>query len=375
MKMLRHCFLASCVAFVVPSFAQGAAPSVGVIIAKPEKVVLTENLPARLEASREAIIQPQVSGIVQKRLFVEGAEVKAGEQLYQIDDAVYQANLLSAKAQLAQAKANRDLADTTAKRYAPLVKERAISRQTYDQAVAEVKVAEANIMSAEAAIRQAEINLEYTKVNAPISGIIGRSLVSEGALVTTSGAEMATIQQIDPIYVNISQLALDVLSIQKAIRSGEMAGVDLNVKVTLDNGEVYPYEGKLLFADLTVSESTGDLLVRAQVPNPDSYLLPGMYVRVDVPRSQYQEAYLIPQGAITRGRVDTLRVVNSDGSFASREVKVVGSKNNHWVVSEGLQAGEMVMVESLSQLASRAEKVTPVILNDDEAQSAQTTGE
>ena len=340
-------------------------PQAGVLVAKPQTVVVAENLPARLEASREAVIQPQVSGIVQKRFFDEGAEVRAGQQLYQIDDAVYQATLLSAKAQLAQAQASRALAQSTANRYAPLVKEKAVSRQTYDQALAEVKVAEANIMAAEAAIKQAEINLEYTRVKAPIAGFIGKSNVSEGSLVSPGTVQMATIQQLDPIYVNITQSAADVMKIKQEFAAGKLDGVDLAVKISLEDGSPYPHGGRLLFADQTVDAATGELLVRAEVPNPDGLLLPGLYVRVDLPRSQFRNAYLVPQGAVTRGKTDTLRIVAEDGTFAPREVKIAGARGNQWIVTEGIKPGEMVMVDTLSMLAAGATKITPVILGED----------
>lgn len=340
-------------------------PQAGVIVAKPQTLVTTENLPARLAASREAVIQPQVGGIVQKRLFEEGAKVRAGEQLYQIDDAVYQATLQSAKAQLAQAQASRALAQSTANRYAPLVKEKAVSRQTYDQALAEVKVAEANIMAAEAAIKQAEINLEYTRVKAPIAGFIGKSNVSEGSLVAPGAVQMATIQQLDPIYVNITQPAADMMKIKQEFAAGKLDGVELAVKISLEDGSPYPHAGRLLFADQTVDAATGELLVRAEVPNPEGLLLPGLYVRVDLPRSQFKNAYLVPQGAITRGKTDTLRVVAEDGTFAPREVTIAGARGNQWIVTEGIKPGEMVMVDTLSMLAAGATKITPVILGED----------
>ena len=245
-----------------PGGGEQKPPQAGVIIVKPQTVVQTKNLPARLEASREAVIQPQVSGIVQKRLFEEGAMVRAGQQLYQIDDAVYLANLQAAKAQLAQAEANKALAQSTANRYAPLVKEKAVSRQTYDQALAEVKVASANIMAAEAGIKQAEINVQYAKVMAPISGVIGKSNVSEGSLVSPNGTvSMAKIQQLDPMYVNITQTAADLRRIKKEFQSGAMKGVDFSVQITFDDGTPYPHKGRLLFADQTVDPGTGELLL------------------------------------------------------------------------------------------------------------------
>ena len=345
---------------------QQKPPPAKVMVVKPQTVIVTENLPARLEASREAVIQPQVSGIVQKRLFEEGSLVRAGQQLYQIDDAVYQANLQSAKAQLSLAQANKALAQSTANRYAPLVKEKAVSRQTYDQALTEVKVASANIMVAEAAIKQAEINVQYAKVLAPISGVIGKSNVSEGALVAPgSTANMAKIQQLDPLYVNITQSAANLMRIKKEFQSGALKGVDFTVQITLDDGTPYPHKGRMLFADQTVDASTGELLLRAEVPNPDGLLLPGLYVRADIPQSQFHNAYLVPQAAVTRGKTDTLRVVAEDGSFAPREVKIAGSQKNQWIVTGGLKPGEMVMVDTLSQLMAGATHITPVIYGDD----------
>ena len=349
-----------------PGGGEQKPPQAGVIIVKPQTVVQTKNLPARLEASREAVIQPQVSGIVQKRLFEEGAMVRAGQQLYQIDDAVYLANLQAAKAQLAQAEANKALAQSTANRYAPLVKEKAVSRQTYDQALAEVKVASANIMAAEAGIKQAEINVQYAKVMAPISGVIGKSNVSEGSLVSPNGTvSMAKIQQLDPMYVNITQTAADLRRIKKEFQSGAMKGVDFSVQITFDDGTPYPHKGRLLFADQTVDPGTGELLLRAEVPNPDGELLPGLYVRADIPQSQLQNVYVVPQSAVTRGTKDTLRVVAADGAFSTREVKVVGERKNQWIIGEGLKPNEMVMVDTLSQLMAGATHITPVIYGDD----------
>jgi len=351
---------------------QPPPPQAGVLVVKPQTVVVTENLPARLEASREAVIQPQVSGIVQKRLFEEGSLVRAGQQLYQIDDAVYQANLQSARAQLSLAQANKALAQSTANRYAPLVKEKAVSRQTYDQALTEVKVASANILVAEAAIKQAEINVQYAKVLAPISGVIGKSNVSEGALVSPgSTTSMAKIQQLDPLYVNITQSAANLMRIKKEFQSGALKGVDFAVQITLDDGTPYPHKGRMLFADQTVDASTGELLLRAEVPNPDGMLLPGLYVRADIPQSQFHNAYLVPQSAVTRGKTDTLRVVAEDGTFAPREVKIAGSQKNQWIITGGLKPGEMVMVDTLSQLMGSATRITPVILGADGKPQAQ----
>lgn len=342
------------------------APKVGVIIATPQDITIYENLPARLEASREAVIRARVNGIVEKRLFTEGSYVKAGQILYRIDDAMYQAGLQSAKAQLAQAQANKKLAQLTAKRYAPLVREKAISRQQYDQATAQVDVAQANIAAANAALRQAQINLDYTKISAPISGYIGRSLVTEGALVSAAGATpMATIQQLDPMYINIAQSAGDLMRLKRTIQSGESSGVANSVNITLEDGTKYPYSGHLLFADRSVNQSTGELLVRAEVANPNRDLLPGLYVRAEVPQEQYKNIFLIPQRAVSRGATDTVKVVAKDGTFSVRPVKVLRDYDNRWIVNAGIKPGEMIMVDTLSLLMQGAKRVSPVILGAD----------
>ena len=313
---------------------QMPAPTISVLKVKPQTLLLTENLPARLVASREAVIYPQVGGILQKRLFQEGSPVNAGQQLYQIDDAVYQANLLSAQASLAQAQANKALAESTANRYAPLVKEKAISRQTYDQAVAQVKVSEAGIQAARASIKQAEINVNYAKVKAPISGIIGRSLVTEGALVNSS-VRMAEIQQLDPMYANITYSAKKVVQMKEALRRG--MNLPNSVELTFDDGSTYAHKGKILFAENTVDESTGDLL-------------DGMYVRVEVPTERLENVFLVPQKAVTRGNKDTVNVVNADKMTESREVKILKGYKNDWVISEGLKSGDIVALDTVSAL-------------------------
>lgn len=322
-------------------------PTVSALRAKSQDVLITENLPARLAASREAVIYPQVGGILQKRLFQEGSLVKAGEQLYQIDDAIYQANLLSAQASLAQAQANKSLAETTANRYAPLVKEKAISKQTYDQAVSQVKVSEASIQAARAAIKQAQINVNYAKVKAPISGIIGRSLVSEGALVSNS-IRMADIQQLDPMYLNITYSARKVIDMKRALASG--MNLPNSITISFEDGSTYEHKGKLLFAESSVDEATGELLIRGEVANPNNELLTGMYVRVEVPTEQLQNVYLVPQKAVVRGTDDTLNVIGADGNLEKRTVKILKSYKNNWVISEGLKNGDMIALDTVSQI-------------------------
>ena len=322
-------------------------PTVSALKAKSQTVLITENLPARLAPSREAVIYPQVGGILQKRLFQEGTLVRADEQLYQIDDAIYQANLLSAQASLAQAQANKSLAETTANRYAPLVKEKAISKQTYDQAVSQVKVSEASIQAAKAAIKQAQINVNYAKVKAPISGIIGRSLVTEGALVGSS-VKMAEIQQLDPMYLNITYSARKVIDMKRALANG--MSLPNSIEISFEDGSTYEHKGKLLFAESSVDESTGELLIRGEVPNPKNELLKGMYVRVEIPTEQLENVYLIPQKAVTRGKEDTLNVISAEGNLEKRTVKVLKAYKNNWVISEGLKNGDLVALDSVSQI-------------------------
>ena len=214
--------------------------------------------------------------------------------------------------------------------------------------------------------------MQYAKVLAPISGVIGKSNVSEGALVSPgSTTSMAKIQQLDPLYVNITQSAANLMRIKKEFQSGALKGVDFAVQITLDDGTPYPHKGRMLFADQTVDASTGELLLRAEVPNPDGMLLPGLYVRADIPQSQFHNAYLVPQSAVTRGKTDTLRVVAEDGTFAPREVKIAGSQKNQWIITGGLKPGEMVMVDTLSQLMGSATRITPVILGADGKPQAQ----
>ncbi len=331
---------------------QSKLPVVDVLTVHPQQVIKTDNLPARLEASREAVIIPRISGIVEKRLFEEGSLVTAGEPLYQLDDGTYRAAVQTAKASLQQAIASRNLYRSTVNRYEPLVKANAVSRLTFDEAVANLKVQEANIAAAEAAIENAEINLGYATIRSPINGRVGISQVTEGAYVTASGTQMARVQEMDPMHVNITQSAIQLLNLRQAISKGKVLGSGTaEVRLTYDDGSEYPYPGELMFTDPTVDEETGEVTVRANVPNPNGELLPGLYMRVLIPQAVYPGAYLIPQQAITRGTAaDTLRVVNKDGTFRSLNVTVDGSQGNDWVVIDGLQDGMQVIIDGTSKL-------------------------
>ncbi len=342
-------------------------PEVGVVTVQPGTVQLSTELPGRLEPSRVAQVRARANGILLKRTFVEGSDVKAGQVLYQIDAAPYDAALQSAQAQLAQAQAQLAQASATATRYKPLVAARAVSQQDYDAAVAAEKAAQAQVAAGRAAVRTARINLGYATVTAPISGRIGRSLVTEGALLSAQSAtELATIQQINPLYLNITRPATQVLQLREALRSGQLARSGkteaARVQVLLENGQTYGEPGRLLFTDLTVDPTTGQVSLRAEVPNPQGLLLPGMYVRARLQQADVDNAILLPQQAVTRGgpKGDTVMVVGADGSFAPRTVKIGEAQGTQWIVLDGLKAGEQVMVDGFMKLSPGLKAVKPV---------------
>jgi membrane fusion protein (multidrug efflux system) len=333
------------------------APQVGVVTVTPGDVGLVTELPGRLEASRVAQVRARAAGILQKRLFREGSDVKAGQALFAIDAAPYAAAAASAKAALARAEANLAQATALAERYKPLVEANAISKQEYANAVAAQKQAAADVAMGLANVQTASITLGYASVKAPISGRIGRALVTEGALVGQGEAtQLAVIQQINPVYVNFTQSASEVMKLRKAMEgdqfkraSGEQAA---SVRVVLEDGSEYERAGKLLFSDLTVDATTGQITLRAEVPNPDGQLLPGLYVRVRLEQAQATNAITLPQQAVTRtAQGDSVMVVGSDGKVAPRPVRIgSSSKGAQWVVLEGLKAGEQVMVDGFQKL-------------------------
>ena len=327
-------------------------PEVGVVTVQPGAVPLTTDLPGRLEASRLSQIRARAAGILLKRHFEEGSDVKAGQLLFTIDSAPYRATLSSAQANLAQASA-------LARRYRPLVEANAVSKQEYDAAVAAEKAARAQVETA-------RINLGYANVTAPISGRIGRALVTEGALVGQGDVtHLATIQQINPLYINLSQSANEVLQMRQALRAGQLVTAEgaeaAKVDVILESGETYAHSGRLLFTDLTVDPGTGQVSLRAEVPNPDKLLLPGMFVRVRLHQAQADNAILLPQQAVTRGNQgDVVLVVGADGSFQPRPVKIGQAQGSNWVVLDGLKPGEKVIVDGFTRLRPGVNKVTPV---------------
>ena len=342
---------------------QPQAPEVGVVEVQPGAVPLTSDLPGRLEASRLSQIRARAAGILLKRHFQEGSDVKAGQLLFTIDSAPYRATLSSAQANLAQASA-------LARRYRPLVEANAVSKQDYDAAVAAEKAARAQVETA-------RINLSYANVTAPISGRIGRALVTEGALVGQGDVtHLATIQQINPLYINLSQSANEVLQMRQALRAGQLAtaegGEAAKVDVILENGETYAHSGRLLFTDLTVDEGTGQVSLRAEVPNPDQLLLPGMYVRVRLHQTQADNAILLPQQAVTRGsQGDTVLVVAPDNTFSPRPIKIGQAQGSNWVVLDGLKAGEKVIVDGFMKLRPGVSQVKPVPAGSKSPSAAQ----
>ncbi len=330
-------FLAGCQEEAAPPAQQ--KPTVGVVTLQAEPFAVTTDLPGRTRAYRIAEVRPQVNGIIQKRLFTEGSEVKAGQQLYQIDAAVYEATLKSAQASLASSKS---LAD----RYAELVKDQAVSKQAYDEA-------RAASLQAEAELERARIDLRYTKVLAPITGRIGRSAVTEGALVSNGQAqELATIQQLDPIYVDVTQPARDLLALRRDLADGRLQKAGENAaKVTLklEDGSDYGHEGKLEFSEVTVDPGTGSVTLRAVFPNPDKVLLPGMFVHAQLVAGLKSEAILVPQQGVTRNTKGepTAMVVNAENKVELRPIKTERAVGNRWLVGEGLQPGDRVITEGL----------------------------
>ncbi len=341
-------------------------PEVAVVTVQPGTVSLTTELPGRLEPSRVAQVRARATGILTKRVFAEGSDVRAGQVLYRIDSAPYEATRQSAQAQLAQAQAQLANASAMVTRYRPLVAANAVSKQEFDAAVAAERAAQAQVAAGRAAVRSADISLGYATVTAPISGRIGRSLVTEGALVSAQeGTQLATIQQINPLYLNITQSAADVMALRQALQSGKLAragGAEAaKVHVLLENGQVYNQTARLLFTDLTVDPTTGQVSLRAEVPNPNGLLLPGMYVQARVEQAEVDNAMLLPQQAVTRGtQGDTVMVVAPDGAVAPRPVKIGGQKGNQWIVTEGLKPGEQVMVEGAMKLMMGAKVVKAV---------------
>ena len=331
--------------------AQPQAPQVSVHVVRSEPLSVTTELPGRTSAFRVAEVRPQVSGIILKRNFVEGSDIKAGESLYQIDPATYQAAWNSAKGDEAKAEAAAAIAHLTVKRYVPLLGTQYISQQEYDQAVATAHQADADVVAAKAAVESARINLAYTKVTSPIDGRIGKSSVTEGALVTNGQADaVAAVQQLDPIYVDVTESSNDFMRLkQESLQRGDDSK---SVQLIMENGQPYSLKGSLQFSDVTVDESTGSITLRAVFPNPQHTLLPGMFVRARIDEGINPQAILVPQQGVTRTpRGDaTVMIVNAQNQVENREVTAAQAIGDKWLITSGLQNGDKVIVSGLQKV-------------------------
>ncbi|MFA6412824.1 MAG: efflux RND transporter periplasmic adaptor subunit [Syntrophales bacterium] len=344
----------------------GGTPEVAVVTIQPQRVLITTELAGRTSANLIAEVRPQVGGIVQKRLFTEGADVKAGQVLFKIDPAHFQAVHNNAKAALGRSEANLSAIRLRADRMRELVADKAVSQQEYDDATAALKQNQADIQFWKATVETASINLKYTSVTAPISGRIGRSSVTEGALVTANQPlALATIQRLDPMYVDVTQSTTELMRLRRRLEDGRLnhnGKVRNKVHVLLEDNTRYPWEGVLQFRDVTVDPTTGSVILRVVVPNPKGVLLPGMFVRAELEEGVNEKALLVPQQAVTRdpkGNPLTL-TVDAQGKVQQREIKVDRAIGDKWLVSSGLTPGERVIVEGIQKVKPGASvKVVP----------------
>ena len=362
---LTACALATSIALVGcskdPNDAQQAAAQqqmppteVGVIVVQPQSVEQSVELSGRTTAFEISEVRPQTSGVVQKRLFTEGSYVREGQALYEIDSRTNRASVDSARAALARQQANLNVLRVKEGRYRQLVGSNAISKQEYDDIVAQVKLAEADVAATRAELRNAEINLGYSTVRAPISGQTNRSTVTAGALVTASQQEpLVTIQRLDPIYVDINQSSAELLRLRQQLSKGDLnSSNNTKVKLKLEDGSYYPVEGRLAFSDASVNPETGTVTLRAVFPNSNHLLLPGMFATAQIVQGVIPNAILIPQAAISRtptGQAMAM-IVNAKGIVEQRPVTTVGTQGSNWIVTEGLQTGDKVIVDGVAKV-------------------------
>jgi membrane fusion protein (multidrug efflux system) len=352
-------------------------PEVGVVTLHAQPVTITTDLPGRMAAYRIAEVRPQVSGVILKRLFAEGSEVSAGQQLYQIDPAPFHANLESAQASLARARATLKSAALLTQRYKPLAEAHAVSQQDYDNAIAAESRAAADIALAKAAVDTAHINLAYTRMFSPISGRTGRSSVTEGALVDANQrAALVVVQQLDPIYVDVTQPSTMLLHLQRELASGQMKKVgesQARVQLMLEDNTRYEQSGTLQFAEVAVDSGTGSVTLRAVFPNPRHILLPGMFVHEQIEEGVNEHGLLVPQRAIThnaRGEATTT-VVGANNTVSTRVIKTERAIGDQWLVSDGVEAGDRVIVVGLQRLGSGVVKVKPMEVSRSQLNSGQ----
>ena len=362
---LTACALATSIALVGcskdPKEAEQAAAAqkmppteVGVIVAQPQSVEQSVELSGRTSAYQISEVRPQTSGVILKRLFTEGSFVHEGQPLYEVDSSINRANLESAKASLVRQQANLNALQIKANRYRQLVGINAVSKQEYDDLVAQIKLAEADIAASNAAVKNAQIDLGYSTVRAPISGQSGRSSVTAGALVTANQANaLVTIQQLDPIYVDISQSSAELLRLRQQLSQGSIdRSNNTKVRLKLEDGSFYAVEGNLAFSDASVNPETGSIMLRAVFSNPNHLLLPGMFANAQIVQGVIPNAYLIPQAAITRtptGQAMAM-LVNAKGQVEARPITTTGAQGQNWIVTQGLQTGDKVIVDGIAKV-------------------------
>jgi membrane fusion protein (multidrug efflux system) len=339
--------------------SQASAPKavpVGVITLKKQTLTLRQELPGRISAFQIAEIRPQVSGIVQSRLFTEGSQVEKNQALYQINPATFQANLAASEAAVARAQASIASSKAKASRYSELLKIKAVSQQDYDEADAAYKQAKAELLTAEAQLQTSKINLEYSHVSSPISGQISKSNVTVGALVSANQAtSLATVTQLDPIYIDLTQSSNELTKLKKAIVSGDLSvdsSSQTEVELTMEDGSVYSHKGTLQFSEVTVDPSTGSVTLRAKFPNPEKLLLPGMYARASIVEGVKNDAILVPQRGVSRNSKGepTAMVVSESNTVESRVLKTDRTIGSNWLVTDGVMEGDKLIVEGLQKI-------------------------
>lgn len=372
--------LASLIAFNTPAFAQDMPPAaVSVQVMRGQPLPIVNELPGRVAATRTAEVRPRVGGIVVSRVFEQGSFIEAGDVLYQIDPATFQVRVASAEATLARAKAAQLNATDQLRRVEALRERRVTAGVELDNATTTLVQADADVAIAEAALQEAQLNLGYTDVTAPISGIVGRALVTEGALVNAQTDIMATIQQLDPVYVDFTQSSSEMFALRRAREAGQLNMVSDDeawVRLFFDDGSEYQHHGKLLFSEASVDSSTGQITLRAEFPNPEGDLLPGLYVRVQIEQGVRDNALTIPQMAVQRDQSGQsyVYVMQSEDTVARRDVSLGRTSGSRWLVEDGLQEGDRVVVAGAQKLYPDA-KVVPEVVEATEEGAEETAEE
>ncbi|WP_130803286.1 AdeA/AdeI family multidrug efflux RND transporter periplasmic adaptor subunit [Acinetobacter ihumii] len=335
--------------------AQQMPPTeVGVLVAQPQSVEQMVELSGRTTAYQISDVRPQTSGVILKRLFAEGSYVREGQSLYELDSRTNRATLENAKAAVLQQQANLNSLRTKMNRYQQLVSSNAVSKQEYDDLVGQVNVAQAQLAAAQAQVKNAEVDLGYSTIRSPISGQSGRSSVTAGALVTANQADpLVTIQQLDPIYVDINQSSAELLRLRQQLSKGSLDNSNnTKVKLRLEDGSIYPVEGRLAFSDASVSPETGTVTLRAVFSNPNHLLLPGMYATAQITQAVIPNAFLVPQQAVTRTPTGqaTAMLVNDKGAVETRQIQTAGVQGKDWIVTSGLKAGDKIIVDGVAKV-------------------------